>query len=217
MIPPPALLGLQRYRYAWLLLVLVLFVVISPLVDLTPKADVILESLFTITIFAVVNAASGRRDHFNIALALAIPWILLDWWGVISNIDLYMIISDILFILLMFFTIYLILRHLLSIERTDGNILCGAVAVYLLIGITWAQIYGTMEALAPGSFAIRNPGAGADWAEFLYFSLTTLTTLGLGDVTPLTNLAGVWSTLEAVCGSLYIAVLVARLVARVRH
>lgn len=216
MISPPAALRLQRYRYAWLLLVLVLFVVLSPLVDLTPRAEVILELLFTMTIMSVVNAASGRRDHFTVALALAAPWLLFNWLAVVTGAKTYHIIADVLSVGLMYFTIYVIMRRLLSVQRSDGNILCGAVAVYLLMGITWAQIYGIMEAAAPGSFAIRESSAEADWAEFLYFSLTTLTTLGLGDVTPLTKIAGVWSTLEAVCGSLYIALLVARLVALLR-
>jgi voltage-gated potassium channel Kch len=48
--------------------------------------------------------------------------------------------------------------------------------------------------------------------QFLYFSLTTLTTLGYGDITPLSPFAQIWSTLEAVVGTLYIALLVARLV-----
>jgi hypothetical protein len=216
-IPPPDILKFQRRRYVWLLLALVLFLVLSPLVDLTPRAVVVLEILFTITIFSVVNAASGRRDHFSIALALAAPWLLFGWWAVVSGEVLIHIIADILFVCLMYFAIYLILRQLLSAQLTDSNILCGAVAVYLLIGITWAQKYRVMEAFAPGSFSIRGgPSVGAEWSDFLYFSLTTLTTLGYGDVTPLTSLAGIWSTLEAVCGSLYIAVLVARLVALIR-
>ena len=48
--------------------------------------------------------------------------------------------------------------------------------------------------------------------QFLYFSLTTLTTVGYGDITPVNPFAQVWSTMEAVCGTLYMALLVARLV-----
>ena len=53
--------------------------------------------------------------------------------------------------------------------------------------------------------------------DFLYFSFTTLTTLGYGDMTGLHPVARVWSTLEAITGSLYIAVLVARLVSLYRN
>jgi hypothetical protein len=216
MIAPPTILRLQRHRHVWLLLVLVVFLMTSPLIDLTSRAGILLEIMFTITILSVVNAASRRPQDFTIALVLALPWLLSDWWGWISSESLFDVIADVLFVCLMYLAIYLILRELLSVERTDGNVLCGAVAVYLLIGISWAQVYVVIETLAPGSFAIRDSSIAAGWSEFVYFSLTTLTTLGYGDVTPLTNLAGVWSTLEAVSGSLYIAVLVARLVALVR-
>ena len=55
-----------------------------------------------------------------------------------------------------------------------------------------------------------DPDIATDWSQLLYFSLTSLTTLGYGDITPLSPVARVWSTLEAVTGVLYIAILVAR-------
>ena len=50
------------------------------------------------------------------------------------------------------------------------------------------------------------------WNELLYFSLVTLTTLGYGDITPLGAVARIWSALEALVGTLYLAVLISRLV-----
>ena len=55
------------------------------------------------------------------------------------------------------------------------------------------------------------------WTQFLYFSLTTLTTLGYGDITPINPFARIWATLEAVVGTLYVAILVARLVSLYRR
>ena len=54
------------------------------------------------------------------------------------------------------------------------------------------------------------------WSDFVYFSLATLTTVGYGDITPQTALAGILASLEAVIGQLYLAVLVARLVGLLR-
>jgi voltage-gated potassium channel len=72
-----------------------------------------------------------------------------------------------------------------------------------------------LELLQPGSFDIRNqvnPNKLVDYSDFVLFSFATLTTLGYGDITPLTHLAQVLSVLESMIGVLYVAVLVGGLV-----
>ena len=82
----------------------------------------------------------------------------------------------------------------------------------------WAFGYGLVELHEPGSFdlpAIVGEPAGADrhMASFVYFSFVTLTTLGYGDVTPVGSAARTLALLEALVGQLFLAILVARLVA----
>ncbi len=76
--------------------------------------------------------------------------------------------------------------------------------------LTWAITYMIVQWFDPRAFG------GLDGAinlqQFLYFSLTTITTLGYGDITPVSPFARIWSTLEAVTGVLYVAVLIARFV-----
>ncbi len=105
----------------------------------------------------------------------------------------------------------------MAAERVDADVVCGGVAVYIMIGLIWAVSYRVLEAGAPGSFASLWSDITKVWNQFLYFSLTTLTTLGYGDIHPATPVAGVWSTLEAVTGVLYLAVFVARLVSLYRR
>ena len=66
----------------------------------------------------------------------------------------------------------------------------------------------------PGSFV--GPDGALDQTEYLYFSYTTMTTLGYGDITPATPLAAILSSLEAVTGLLDVAVMIARLVTMFR-
>lgn len=92
----------------------------------------------------------------------------------------------------------------------------GAIAVYLMLGLIWAFAYSLVELQVPGSFQL--PAAAAangttGMRSFVYFSFVTLTTLGYGDVIPLSSGARTLATLEALAGQLYLAVLVARLVA----
>jgi len=95
----------------------------------------------------------------------------------------------------------------------SANRLVGAICVFLLLGIIWAFGYALLELAAPNSFKgfdpAHAPGADSTW---LYFSFVTLTTLGYGDITPVTAVARTLSYLQAVAGQFYIAVLVAGLV-----
>ena len=88
----------------------------------------------------------------------------------------------------------------------------GAIAAYLLLGITWASAYHFMRLLDPGAFTGAGMGAGTGAASFMYFSFVTLTTVGYGDVTPVHEVARSLAILEALTGQLYPAILLARLV-----
>jgi hypothetical protein len=100
-------------------------------------------------------------------------------------------------------------------DRPVSERILGAVCVYLLIGLAWAKVYQTLDVVNPGSF--RFP-ADTAWAtpslpRYAYVSFITLATVGYGDVTPTTSIAGTLAWLEAVTGQLYLAITVARLVA----
>jgi hypothetical protein len=87
----------------------------------------------------------------------------------------------------------------------------GAVAAYVLLGVIWAYAYSLVELLRPGAIAGPvNPAEGP--RAFFYFSFVTLATVGYGDVLPVHPVARSLATLEAVTGTLYVAILVARLV-----
>jgi voltage-gated potassium channel Kch len=92
----------------------------------------------------------------------------------------------------------------------------GAVALYLVIGLVFAHLYGLLNVLAPGAFANVPPGLSSDAVFYrgrlLYFSFVTLTTTGYGDIVPLHPVARSLATLEAVIGQLFPATLLARLV-----
>lgn len=90
----------------------------------------------------------------------------------------------------------------------------GAVVLYLNFGLAFFSMYRLIDVLSPGAFA-GLPTQGKEFgsgATLLYFSFTTLTTLGYGDIAPLHPLARSLATLEAAIGALYPATLLARLV-----
>jgi hypothetical protein len=114
-------------------------------------------------------------------------------------------------------SIGLLLVVILGRTLRDGPVttrrLHGGVAAYLLLGVLWAYAYALVAALRPGAFV--GPMAAADGARaFLYFSFVTLTTTGFGDVLPIHPAARSLATLEAVTGTLYLAILISRLVSQ---
>jgi len=98
---------------------------------------------------------------------------------------------------------------------TSGR-LYASVSLYFILSVFWANLYNLVNTVFPGSFLDTSLGAAhidIHRETFLYFSIVTLTTLGYGDVVPLTPLARMLAALESATGVLYIAITVARLVA----
>ena len=104
------------------------------------------------------------------------------------------------------------LRNSRSVDRAQ---LYTAVNIYLLLGLLWAALYLAIDAFSPGSIQIGNHPADRQ-TDLLYFSLVTLSTIGYGDIVPLSGEARILAALEGVTGVLYIAITVALLVGRFR-
>lgn len=93
--------------------------------------------------------------------------------------------------------------------------LFGALAVYLLIGVTSTVLYELIEVLAPGSFTnIHGLSQAQLFAELNYFSLVTLTTLGYGDIAPVAPIARTLAATEAIVGQFFVAAVVGLLISR---
>ena len=104
--------------------------------------------------------------------------------------------------------------HLRSSRSVARAQLYTAVNVYLLLGLLWATLYLAIDAYSPGSIQIGH--ATDRQTELLYFSLITLSTIGYGDIVPVSGEARILAALEGVTGVLYIAITVALLVGRFR-
>jgi Ion channel len=82
-------------------------------------------------------------------------------------------------------------------------------------GLLWATLYLAVDVFSPGSIQIGSHPADRQ-TELLYFSLVTLSTIGYGDIVPVSGEARILAALEGVTGVLYIAITVALLVGRFR-
>jgi hypothetical protein len=102
--------------------------------------------------------------------------------------------------------IILLMKSMFQAQRVTANTIVGGICVYLLIGILWALFYILMTDLKDGMIEYE---AGA---SLFYFSFTTLTTLGYGDIVPKGKFVMMLTNFEAISGQIYLAVFIARLV-----
>lgn len=94
--------------------------------------------------------------------------------------------------------------------------IAGSITIYLLIGFIWANMLFIMNHFFPDSFQFTvklNPEDN-NLFNFIYYSFETLTTLGYGDILPMTPFAKTMIILEALIGPLYLAILIGRLVSK---
>ena len=103
-----------------------------------------------------------------------------------------------------------VFRRLRAERRVTVHLVLGVLAIYLLIGVTFAFADGAVDRLGARDFLRGQPDATV--ADFLYFSFTTLTTTGYGDLVPGNNLARSFAILEALTGQIYLVTVVAVLV-----
>ena len=117
------------------------------------------------------------------------------------------------------FVIFMLLKAIARADRISGDTVAAAICVYLLVGLFWTMLYGMVEIAEPGSF--RGPAELTNAAgvlipefSFAYYSYVTLTTLGYGDITPVTYRAQTLSWMEAVVGVTFMATAIALLVSQ---
>jgi len=201
----------QKHRIVFLLAAIVGLILGKPLLaDFFPYRF-IPDALLTIIFVAAIHAIGQKRKHIYVSLGLVVPLFAAVWsyyW--LKNAEIVMV-GQIFGILFTGYAISCLIRFIFSEKEVTKEVIYASVVVYLLLAITWAFAYLILEFFQRGSFtypAEQMP----DFFHFLYFSCVTITTLGYGDVLPLTQEASALVILEAITGQMYLVVVVAWLV-----
>ena len=115
-------------------------------------------------------------------------------------------------ILIVSITIVELFREILKTKIIDSHIISSAISIYVLVGIFWYLLFMFLLMIDPDSFYIRNFNPEMVSIDMIYFSFTTLTTLGYGDITPVSYTAKMCSITEAMMGVMFLAVMISRVV-----
>jgi hypothetical protein len=204
------ILGSTKYKMFNFMASILLLLILSAILEGHKYGYLVINTASTIVFILGVYTAGRNKRNVLILILLGLPWFLSEWIFTQSSETIF---ASILFFL---FITGVITDHILRSKEVSADTLYGAVCVYLLLGLLWASIYGFLEYISPGIVFVANNSDVVEHLttnEVIYYSYTTLTTLGYGDVTALTPEGRIISVLEAIVGQLFLAFLVARLVA----
>jgi Ion channel len=190
-------------------LLLIVAFVLPPLVPPSSGRSLAGDLVYALLLISGVQALAERRVTRVLLVPVAVATIAVDLGSWVLPVPAPWVQGMGLLSLLLLLIV--VLGQTLRSGPVTFHRIQGAVAAYLLLGVIWAYAYTLVAGLRPGAFSGPvSPGDGP--RAFFYFSFVTLTTVGYGDVLPVHPLARSLANLEAVTGSLYLAILVARLV-----
>lgn len=207
-----ALRPLFFQRCFYLFVTLLAFIALAPFIDAEHGGIIVRNLINAFVILAAVAAVGRSLLSFLVVLALAAPALAFRWMslepGNPALFDLALRLDAAVYVA----TIALLLRYVFDREVLTADRLWGAAAAYLMIGVLWSFLYAIVDRVSPGSFALRGSVAPMELMDLLYFSFSTVTTTGFGDIVPLTRLARAAAIIESIIGQLFLAILIARLV-----
>ncbi len=199
-------------KFLFLLISILCILVFVPIFRGFVEIRILTNIFLTTTLISGVYAVSKKKHVLLTAVFLAMPFFASMWTGILLKVPSLVLVGECFGILFTGFIVIIILSFIFGEQEVTINVIHGAIVVYLLIAIMWAFIYSVLEIIQPGSFAIGEGQIEVGRLLFIYYSFVTITTLGYGDITPVTAPANSFAILEAVTGQIYLVVLVARLV-----
>jgi hypothetical protein len=212
--------GLIHRRFFLLFLILLGMLLFYPYAETNAFLYFVFRAVGSVTVLLSVYAVSVRRSVLIIALVLAIPALVQH--NVLPRPDqgfLAILNTLVSFAFDLFIIIVIFRRIFFSLGQPNSETIFGALCVYLLIGFTFAGVYQLLAAIQPGVFYLDpafNTHSVPDRFDLLFFSFTSMTSLGAPGMIAISREARSFTIIESIIGVLFLAVLVARLMGAYR-
>jgi hypothetical protein len=220
------------HRHSALLVAIVVVFAVRPMIGDTVATFAVFSIaelfLLVVALYNInVDELVGEREHLlsqsrqrlRLGWALAAIAALERVFNIFVHNSLLELVGIMSWLLFLLFVISSLLRSVLKQREVTGETISMAISIYLLLGFAWTLFYAVLLQLNPDSFgglAVAQRGHRVEMHHLFpvlgYFSLTTLSTVGFGDITPLTLQARYAAVAEGITGQFYLAILVARLV-----
>jgi len=196
---------------------LLLLFILFPFLETTTFGNILIDILTSTVLIIALTAITHKKLTHIIATIFAFLAIIFNWADHFT-MNIYIIIAGFLCNgIFLIFIAWLLFYNVIKERSVTIHTINRAVSVYFLIGLFFAFFYAIIEQLWQGSFTGLKEASRMEFgiiqvAEFTYYSFSTLTSTGFGDILPKSSFARSISVLEAILGQLYIAILIARLV-----
>jgi len=204
--------ALKEQRYLILLALLLSYFIFTPQIEDSPDKTLYRTGLISLVFIAAIACLQFNTKRFSRFRWIGFLTILSGWLPIITDLPGYLITSSAFRIL--FFagvTVALIYQIAASREVVLSTIV-GAVDGYLLLGFMAAAAFTIVELSSPGS--VKSAGGEMAGTDFVYYGFITMTTVGYGDIVPVSSAARSLAVLTAVFGQLYVAILISLLVGK---
>lgn len=197
-------------RYGFLLLLIVADYIVLSALSSSVVGSLVAQLLLGCTLLITMLISRARRIWFLLALVLVIVQLGVVL-GLTSTHSSHRVgVISVFGASLLLITPFAILRDISSHRIVTISTVLGAACTYLLLGVCFALIFAAAGAFSPTSFFMD--GQAETTSNFLFFSFTTLTTVGYGNLIPASSLGQSLAVIEALGGQIFLVVVVARLV-----
>jgi hypothetical protein len=203
---------LLEARFLVLLILILLMLVLTPFLDEFIETRILMDVFLTAIFIFIIYSIRLKRSQAIIAFVLVLPLIIATWSTYFVEIKTLSMLTRIFGALFFAYAAINILHIIVKSEKVTRETIFAAIFAYLLIALMWAFLYMILELVSPGSFSFPDKGFQGETMRYEYLSFVTITTLGYGDITPVTDKASALVIIEAVIGQIYLVVLVAWLV-----
>jgi hypothetical protein len=206
---------MDQTRFHFLLFSLIVMFVLFPFFT---ENLLVFNLAFSIIVLSSLHAILYDQKTFMAASIFALITVISNWLSIVSPHPIIKIVNFSVFVLFYAYVVSHLLRFVLSSKSVTSSVISAAISSYFLIGICWGFLYSLIQTISPDSFIFSEGIIRSSylWPDFIYYSFVTLTTVGFGDILPHSSLARSVTLLEAIFGTFFIAVLVAKLVSLYR-
>jgi voltage-gated potassium channel len=202
-------------NFIYLLVAMLFLIVVSPMIDyfwhwpeFRPQG-----LIFAVTLLVAVFSIHDDRLVLTAGVALVLVTFVSAAIASSRPVGLWDYISSFSFFLYLVMALWICVIQLFQNFRISANKLVGAICIYMLLGFVWSSLYAGLYVIDPSAFSGVPEGVSfLSSDEWLYFSFVTLTTLGYGDIVPVSQTSRTLAFVQAIVGQFYLAILVAGLV-----
>ena len=199
----------ERHNLILLSLILVYVFFLSPFPP--SKGRSILYSLILTGIFIITVYALKKKN--NIFFYLIGFLIVLEWGSDFYKLTIIQWLTASLTLVFFILAIVFMMIRIAQSRKVGPLEFLEAVNVYFLLGVLGSVLFNTISRFSPAAFHFPE-GITASRSDFIYYSFVTISTLGYGDIIPVSPLAKNMSILLSISGQLYLAMIVALLVGK---